>query len=225
MQNIAGDPGYISQILRCFRENPRLGILGSPFPIHYTGFENYEDTWNGWYPAVRKTADRWKLQVPISQEKQPILKTGAFWCRTAALKPIFRQNWTPKDFKRSALSLDSRENEVLKRILSYAAQSEGFYRGIVMHTDYASMRITGQEVMLRDIVSTTKKQLEITSETFPGYLDQLKALNVGKPDGKVTVDLSDIGVLFLLKHVMLRYLPKKAMGFMRKLRAYFHRKS
>ena len=92
-----------------------------------------------------------------------------------------------------------------------------------MHPNYASMRLTGQEVILENILGTTRKQLGITSETYIGYQSQLKVYGTGTADGNVTVDLSDLGVGFLLKYILVRRLPGKIMKQLRKLAAFVMR--
>lgn len=207
LQNAAMDSDYLSQIICCFESNPRLGVLGTPFPVHHHGFGTYANGWGDWFKDVCQTAETWKLQCVLSEKKPPLTHTGVFWCRTAALRPLWQRRWKPGDFKRSPVTLENKHNEILKRILPYIAQSEGYYSGIVMHTQYASVRLTEQEFMLQEIVRTTTGQFKIFSDCFNGYMRQLRAY--GADPAQTKVDLSAIGLRTLLLIIMDKYVPKK----------------
>lgn len=217
LQNAANDFGYISQIIHCFEDNPRLGVLGTPFPVHHHGFGTYGNAWGEWYAATEQLAQSLELTCNLSEKKQPIMNTGVFWCRTAALQPLWKQAWNAGSFKLDAVSLENKTNEALKRILPYAAQSEGYYSGVVMHSNYASVRITGQEFMLREIVDTTRTQLKIYSDCYNGYIRQLQAYGTADSAGSTMVDLSQIG----LRHIVLiladKYIPKPVSKILFKL--------
>ncbi len=224
LQNTARDADYISQVLSCFQKQPRLGVLGTAFPLHHYGFSNYIDAWNGFFPAVKHTAETWKLRCQLSDKKQPIMNTGTFWCRTAALRELWNQSFTAGDFRLDGISLESKQDQVLRRILPYAAQSAGYFSGITMHTEYASMRITDQELMLHELVSTAEKQLGITRGTYIDFRDELRLFGTDAPDGRVTVNLSDMSVLFLAKYILFRYLPRQVRIRIRQLGAALKRR-
>lgn len=209
LQNAAENSGYVSQILHCFESNPRLGILGTPFPVHHHGFGTYGNVWGTWFDAVKQASDSWELKCNLSEHKHPIMNTGVFWCRTAAIQPIWQQHWKKGDFKINPISLENKANEVLKRILPYVAQSEGYYSGIAMSVNYASIRLTEQEFMLHDIVGTTKNQLKIFSHCYNGYFRQLQSYGTDHTKESAMVDLSQIGLRSLLLIVVDKYVPSK----------------
>ena len=212
LQNMACDSGYVTQILHCFEANPRLGILGTPFPLHHRGFGSYGNLWGTWFNPVKDAADRWNLKCNLTPEKQPIMNQGVFWCRTASIRPVWQQHWCTGDFKVNPISLENKTNEVLKRILPCVAQSEGYYSGIVMTANYASVRISEQEYMLHEIIDTTKKQLNIQSESYIGYSQQLRACGSSASGEGRMIDLSQIGLRTLLLMVADKYLPSKISG-------------
>lgn len=209
LQNLANDRDYISQVLSCLQQHPRLGVLGSPCPVHHYGFENILDAWGSYFPAVESWIKEQGISCKLSKDKQPIMNTGTFWCRTAALRGLWQQNWKAGDFQPDGISLESKTDEVLKRVLPYAAQAAGYYSGIVMHTNYASMRVTNQEIMLHELSSMVQEQLHVTAGTYIDFRDQMKLFAMGEADGKVTVNLSDMSILFLAKYILFRYLPKQ----------------
>lgn len=179
LQNVASDEAYIKQIVNYFDHNPRLGVLGAPFPIHHHGFKNYGNEWGQWFADVCALAKAMNLHCRLAQEKNPFMITGAFWCRTDALKALWKEEWRKEQFYLNPATKASQMNEVLKRILPYVAQHEGYYSGIVMHQNYASMRITSQQYMLDQIVNLSRQQLGCTGESFAGYLDELGISKLG----------------------------------------------
>lgn len=217
LQNAANDFGYISQIIHCFETNPKLGVLGTPFPIHHHGFGTYGDAWGEWYTATKQLAQSLGLRCKLSEDKQPIMSTGAFWCRTAALRPLWKRTWKAGSFVRDPISMESGTNQALKRILPYAAQSQGYYSGIVMHAGYASVRITGQEFMLREIVDTTRTRLKIHSDCYSGYMRQLQAYGTDGSARGTMVDLDQLGLRNMALILADKYLPKGLLNALLKL--------
>lgn len=223
LQNTAKDFGYVSQILHTFETNPKLGVLGTPFPIHHHGFGTYGNIWGEWFPATKQLAQSLQLHCNLTENKQPIMNTGAFWCRTTALQPLWKQNWKTTSFAKDPITLKNKNNEALKRILAYAAQSEGYYSGIVMHANYAAVRLAGQEFMLHEIVSTTRTQLKLYSDCYIGYRRQLQAYGTDLTSGGMKVDISQIGLRSMALILADRYLPKRVTNALLKIYRYFKR--
>lgn len=217
LQNAANDLDYVSQILNCFEENPHMGVLGTPFPVHHHGFGTYANGWGASFRDTMGLSRNLKLRCNLAEEKQPIMTNGVFWCRSVALKPLWQKAWTRGQFRTDGTTQKSRLNEALARILPFVAQSEGYASGIVMHTNYASMRLTGQEYMLQEIVGTTRDMMKLTSDCFNGYMNQLQKYSVGQPDGGLVVDVSQLGIRTLVLIVMERYLPKSVTAFLLKI--------
>ena len=179
LQNIASDADYVKRIVNCFEHNPCLGVLGTPFPIHHQGFGNYGNEWGRWFEDTYALAKTMNLRCNLTKSKNPFLITGAFWCRTEALNALWNMAWEPEQFHRNPTTKISRMNEVLKRILPYVAQHEGYYSGVVMHLNYASMRITNQQYMLDQIVNVSRRDLRCTGESFAECLEQLSISRLG----------------------------------------------
>lgn len=214
LQNIANDKDYIAQILERFESDPRLGILGAPFPIHHHGFGVYGNQWGDFYGAAQKLSSELDLHCTMTEEKPPIMLTGAFWSRTAALKPLWEKDWKLSHFRRDPLSKISQSNEALKRILPFVSQSEGYYSGIVMHTNYASMRITSQQYMLDAIIPPIRQRHGCYSEHFLGFHKQLQAASAENSGGYTQVSLRGMVRVWLEKHLP-KQLVNKVMGVYR----------
>lgn len=212
LQNVANDSAYVTQVLNCLESNPRLGVLGTPFPIHHDSFANYGNEWGQWFDKTRDFARDWELRCCLDEGKMPIMTTGAFWCRTAALKNLWNKPMEAEQFRVNPVTKQSERNEVLKRILPYAAQSAGYYSGIVMHTDYASMRLTSQQYMLDEVIGTTRRQLGCAGTNYPGYIKNLQTLHRNGDRLEITLDSGQFGLRTLLRIYLERRTPRWLSG-------------
>lgn len=208
LQNIASDTAYLSQIIHCFAENPRLGILAAPFPIHDYGFGNYGNAWGNSLPTVKAFAEELELRCSIEEEKPPFMLSGAFWCRTAAIAHIWNKSWEARQFSVNPITNSSKINEALIRLLPYAAQSARYYSGTVMHTNYASIRLTNQQYMLEQIIGTTKQQLGCQSGRYLEYIQQLQAIRLNAQNSPLSIDLSRFGIGTVLRIFLERKMPQ-----------------
>ena len=206
LQNIANDPAYLSQVINCFEQNPKLGVLGIPFPVHDYGFSNYGNMWGDCFDTVTTLSRHLHLNCNIVREKPPFMIVGAFWCRTAAIRSIWNRNWMPKDFTLNPVTCSCKNNDALIRLLPYAAQSALYYSGIVMHTNYASMRLTGQQHMLSRLTETLHSQLGIVPGRYMDYADRLSRIHYKDKDRPLTIDLSELGIASIVRI----YLEQKA---------------
>lgn len=207
LQNIAGGTAYLSQILRCFTENPRLGVLAAPFPVHDYGFGNYGNAWGNCLQTLKALSEELNIRCSISEEKPPFMLSGAFWCRTVAIGSIWNKTWEARHFSVNPVTNCSKTNEALIRLLPYAAQSEGYYSGTVMHTNYASIRLTNQQYMLDQIISATKQQLGCQSGRYLEYIQQLQSIQQNTQDSPLTIDLSRFGIGAILRIFLERKAP------------------
>lgn len=207
LQNIANDPSYIAQIINCFVQEPRLGVLGAPFPVHDYGFANYADMWGGCYNAAVALSGRLKLSCNISKDKSPFIIVSAFWCRTDAIRNLWSVEWTPQDFAQDPVTGISKTNDALIRLLPYMAQSARYYSGIVMHTNYASMRLTNQQYMLSQVTGSLRNQLGIVPGRYRDYIEQLDRIYYKDADMPMAIDLSDLKLSVIIRMCLERKLP------------------
>lgn len=222
LQNIANDPSYISQIINCFEQEPRLGVLGAPFPVHDSGFANYADMWGGCYDTVAALSARLNLDSNISKEKPPFMIVSAFWCRSSAIRNLWSIKWASKDFIQNPVTGISKTNDALIRLLPYIAQSARYYSGIVMHTNYASMRLTSQQHMLNQITRCLQNQLGIVPGRYGDYIEQLSRIHYKNAATPMAIDLNDLKfsviVRMYLKRKMPQWLTKRSLRFLRALK-------
>lgn len=223
LQNIANDSAYISQILNCFNTNPRLGLLGTPFPIHHNSFSNYSDSWAGCFDGTKKLAKKLGLNCNLNREKAPFFITSNFWCRTEAIHDIWNCDWSTDQFSINPITKSCLTNDVLTRILPFAAQSKRYYSGIVMHTNYASMRLTSQQYMLTQIVDITHSQLDIASVRYKGYIEQLETIHRSSSDSPLMMDISKFSVAKIIRIYLERHTPPWFTQYANRIYQWFQR--
>lgn len=142
-ENTLRSAGFVSSIIKLFEKNDRLGILTPPVPALGGGYltELVGNEWTCCYQKTKELAEILSLKVPMSPQKQPFALATAFWCRPAALKPLFEYPWRYEDFPEEPLASDGTLNHAIERIIIYVAQSEGYYTAMVESAFYASLYI------------------------------------------------------------------------------------
>lgn len=207
LQNAANDPAYLSQVIQCFEKEPRLGVLGVPFPHHDYGFGTYADSWQDSFETVQSLSGKLKLNCNIKKEKPPFMTVSAFWCRTAAIRALWNKSWSAGDFACNPVTDVCKTHRALTRLLPYCAQSAGYYSGIVMHTNYASMRLTGQQSMLSRVTQTLQTGLGIVPGRYRDYLDQLERIHYKDKETPMSIDLSELTFSMILRLWLERKAP------------------
>lgn len=143
---------YIENVIRKFEDESRLGLLAPPAPypskLFMVGFLG----WCNSYDKTIQLAERLKLNCIIDKNKQPFVLGTTFWCRTKALRPLFEAGLGYEDFEPEPMPTDNTISHAIERILPYVAQSEGYYSGIMMTAEYASLYTCNYQYMIDNIV-------------------------------------------------------------------------
>lgn len=151
-ESLLKDQNHIQGILKLFEENSRLGILAPPFPMVGMYVDNLLGAeWTVCFEETLKLAKRLNCPVRIDKEKPVFALSTSFWCRTAALEPLFSYPWTFEDFPEEPLRLDGTINHAIERIISYIAQEQGYYSGVATTLKYASGYMENLQYMLDDV--------------------------------------------------------------------------
>ena len=208
IQNIANDPAYITQVISVFEKNANLGVLAAPMPIHNKFISCMSNSWQGKYQSVKKLVKELGLHCILDPDVPPLMISGAFWCRTDAIEDLWKS-------QTSAASFSSRTNEVLKCILPFAAQSRGYYSGIVMHNHYASLRLDTEEYLLRMVV-------DVKGETYLGFSDYYKRFDEKRSYNTIDAQgnkilYRDLGVRGAFGIYIKKHFPGKVAGFLVRL--------
>ncbi|MCI8640124.1 MAG: hypothetical protein HFG41_13555 [Coprococcus sp.] len=140
-ENTVGSKGYIKNVIQLFENNPRLGLLSPPEPLHnnYSAIPGRE--WLTNYKRTFREMERMGLNVPVGEHRQPYALSTTFWFRREALRKVFEYPLRYEDFIEEPVPMDGELNHALERVVIYAAQDAGYYSGIVMNSRYASLNI------------------------------------------------------------------------------------
>lgn len=165
-ENTISSEGYIYSVLNRFASEPNLGIMAPPAPLHHIYFYSIGREWTVCYPEAEKIMNRLQLHCPMSEEKQPYVLGSAFWFRTGALRPLFTAGFTCEDFPAEPMPMDGTFSHGLERVISYVAQSQGYYSSWIMTANYARSEIGNLNQMLHGIVTEEQRKLAPAMEMY-----------------------------------------------------------
>lgn len=169
-ENLLGGQGYINNILDLFQENEALGLLAPPIPMHGQYFCLKNNAWTCCFDKTLELAEKIGIEINASEKKPPFVLSTAFWCRTEALKPLWDCEFSYEDFCEEPMAEDGTISHAIERILPYVAQIQGYYSGIVMSQQYASLQISNLNYQLCQTVARLGKEYSIsTYRQFEGF--------------------------------------------------------
>ncbi|GEM_PF-4559938 len=149
-ENTLKNDMYINNILYTLSTNRRLGFLSPPFPIFfdYKGLLGYE--WTICYEPTLELAQDLGITANIDERKPPFAFSNTFWAKTDAILPLINRKLEYKDFPEEPLPNDGSISHAIERIYIYVAQSQGYFSGIMEHSDYASMELNSMQKIMAD---------------------------------------------------------------------------
>jgi len=144
--NLLGSGNYITKVKSIFDENSHLGFLSHPMPNFAEYFTNYAKGWDGNFGEIKSAIERIRLDCIISEANPPFTVTTDFWIRGNIFRAFME--------KRALI-----EAEILPYLWIYIVQDAGYYSGIVVDSDYASMDIVNKKFYLEQISSQIMNKL------------------------------------------------------------------
>jgi rhamnosyltransferase len=173
-ENMLANENYVRNIINLFEKNEKLGMLMPPIPVHGPYYPTTgKGEWGENFPDAQKLADKLKLKVDITKDKEPVAPLGSmFWVRTAALRGLFAQDWQYKDFPPEPIADDHTVLHAIERIYPFCVQNEGYYSGWVMAETFAGIHLTNLNYMnhgLRNAASEkygTSRLRELTEKIY-----------------------------------------------------------
>ena len=139
-ENLVGSRIYIQNLINTFNENPRLGMLIPPSPVHGKWFEKMEDGWMGYFNIVSDMLKNMNISVNVKKSSEPLFPVaGCFWIRTKLLDR-FKDLAIDKIYDRNSLFI----------FIPLFLQSQHYYTGVVYTEEYAAIETTNQDYMLRE---------------------------------------------------------------------------
>lgn len=182
IENVLSSKEYIENIIATFENNPRLGVVSPPGPLHSVYFGSLGREWTVCYEETKKILDEFGVEVNISPDKQPFVLGTSLWFRTDALKTLLEKDWCHEDFPDEPLGSDGTISHGLERAFPYFAQGRGYYSGWVMTEEYASLEIANLRYLLSNVIDVQQKKREPYIEYyFKDYmaLQKMKKYEIG----------------------------------------------
>ena len=171
----------MENIITTFQDNPRLGLLVPPTPIHSNYSTTSGNEWSNNYLHTKELAIKLNINVDINIDKPPISPLGTiFWYRSEALKTLFDANFQYEDFPKEPIQEpDGTITHAIERLYPFVAQQAGFYTGWVLSDTFAKLELTNLNKMLRDYnrlliwkfgPNTRQKYLDIIANLDPSLI-------------------------------------------------------
>lgn len=130
-ENLLHSPGYTTNVLRMFRDDPTLGMVFPPM-IHI-GFPTVGGAWFTNKEPAQRLADRLGIDVPFDSHS-PLAPFGSMLiARPEAFRRLVEAGFEWQDFPEEGGYADGSLPHQLERLLGYAALAEGFHIRTVMH--------------------------------------------------------------------------------------------
>lgn len=135
--NLLGISAIVPKIRSFFKENPEIGLLVPPAP--YWGIYRHvkANLWTICFERTKQLATDLGLEVYITDEINPVALGTAFWCRGAALLPLFERQWKYEDFDEEPMATDGTLSHSLERVLPYVALHQRYLTAWLMTDEYA----------------------------------------------------------------------------------------
>ena len=133
-ENMLKNATYIDNVIATFEENPFLGLLTPPVPVHGPYYPTTgKGEWGDNFKVAKELAGKLGLKVDMNPEKEPVAPLGSmFWVRTKALKGLFDYGWEYTDFPPEPIETDATVLHAIERIYPFCVQNEGYYAGWLM---------------------------------------------------------------------------------------------
>jgi len=145
-ENLLHTPGYVSNLLELFANNPALGLVMPP--LVHIGYPTIGNSWAGNKANVAKLARQLGLIVHLDDSTPVAPYGGMYWFRPAALRKLFEEKWGWNDFA----NMDYRDGSLvhaIERIIAYVAIDAGYTFRHVMTAGHAAHNYVMLEAKLQ----------------------------------------------------------------------------
>ena len=142
---------YINNILVTMKENPRLGLISPPQPLHYGYINIRGKEWTNCYSGLLAWAEKLGLKCDISPDKHPFSLSTAFWGRKKALKKLFDYPFAYEDFPAEPMRTDGQLGHYLERLFMFVAQDAGFYTATALNNEYAALDLENSSFVIGEM--------------------------------------------------------------------------
>lgn len=145
-KNILPSEEFVNNVIDTFEDNERLGMLIPPIPDFGSLFADAEDGWFGHYENVATFITSKRMSVNIKRIDEPLTPIGgSFWIRSEALR---RQLTIVNSLHELKDSYD------VMLTIPFIVQLSRYYVGTVYNSEYASITVTNEDYMMRELNKT-----------------------------------------------------------------------
>ena len=175
-ENMLKNTTYIDNVIATFEENPFLGLLTPPVPVHGPYYPTTgKGEWGDNFKVAKELAEKLGLKVDMNPEKEPVAPLGSmFWVRTKALKGLFDYGWEYTDFPPEPIETDATVLHAIERIYPFCVQNEGYYAGWLMADSYAGIQLTNWRFMNDEMSRAAMKHMGVSR--FRELIDNIKSI-------------------------------------------------
>ena len=155
-ENVLHNRIFVENIITTFVQNPRLGLLAPPPPIHGIYSITLGNEWLINFDNSKALATRFGIRVNMDREKQPVAPLGTiFWLRPKAFQSFYESDLSYEDFPEEPTGeIDGNIMHAIERLYPYGAQQAGYYSAWVQNDVYTKMHLTNLNKMLGDVNRT-----------------------------------------------------------------------
>ncbi|WMC91707.1 rhamnan synthesis F family protein [Kineothrix sp. MB12-C1] len=151
-ENILASKEFVSNIIKTFDDNPRLGLLTPPVPSHGNFYQMVGSEWAANYENTLDLMEKLGISLNIKPNRAPIAPLGTmFWFRPQALKTLIDYGWKYSDFPQEPNGNDGTILHAIERGYGFVTQHEGYYPAWLMTDKFANIEVTNLYFMLREL--------------------------------------------------------------------------
>lgn len=155
-ENVLHNRIFVENVITTFIQNPRLGLLSPPPPIHGIYSITLGNEWLINFDNSKALADRFGIKVNMDRDKQPVAPLGTiFWFRPKAFRVFYQSDLTYEDFPEEPTGeIDGNIMHAIERLYPFGAQQAGYYSAWVQNDVFSKMHLTNLNKMLGDVNRT-----------------------------------------------------------------------
>ncbi|TCK42744.1 rhamnosyltransferase [Paraburkholderia sp. BL8N3] len=150
-ENLLNSPGFTTNVLDMFRDNPWIGVAVPPV-VQYS----YWTLGHAWFvnrPKAEEVAKLLDLKVHFDADT-PVAAYGTmFWFRPRALRKLFAHPWKWTDFNAEPHHVDGGLAHVLERLICYVAQDARYTTQQILSSHLAGWNYAVLEYKLQKLAA------------------------------------------------------------------------
>lgn len=135
LRNLLGSRELVEEILRRFAQEPDTGLI---YPDWHPDIPMIGYTWMANGAQGRRLLAHMGISCGDGIFFYPV--GSFFWAKTDAIRPLFRKNFSLRDFPREKGQIDGTLAHVLERAIGFVAKSGGYHSYIVNTAEHTMNR-------------------------------------------------------------------------------------